>query len=321
MKKLIILPVCLLLCSCIRTVNLQDRAIVQAVGVDIENGQYAITLQVFSPDGSGGQTIVDPTKQNSRVITCYGKTVAEALEETSISQGKVFFMGHNRLIVLGESCKKRNLKEILDFFVTSGESRADVKVMASEGEAYDILAADINQGILPAQSIEKTVENAYDNSKIANTFLIDILKNDDVLIPVIRTFEEKGERELKTVALEGSELYTLGEYKVTFNLSETRGALFLKGWGKTAVFSAENGVSVRVYKAKTTFKNNKTVITLDGEVLENSNEKALETAHSDIVKEITLQCNSAISKAKKYNSSIFYSDEVEVRLNIRRNLN
>ncbi len=293
----------------------------QAIGIDINEGVYAVTLQVFSPDGGGGQTIVDPTKQNSRVITCYGETVAEALEETSISQGKVFFYGHNRLIVLGESTKDRSLMEVLEFFTNTSESRADVKVLFSNGEAKNILTSDINQGILPAQSIEKTVENGYDRTKISQTFLIDVLKNDDVLLPVIEALDEKGEKELKTVILTGSALYSKGEYKCFFDLDETRSALFLKGWGNSAVFTADNGVSVEVFKAKTRFKNNKITIMLSGEVLENYNKKALETAENDIVKQITLQCHNAVSKAQKYNSSIFYSDEFYVFLDITRSGN
>lgn len=310
-KIILLLPI-LLLSSCIKTVNLQDRAIVQAIGIDIKDGEYLVTMQVFSPDGSGGQTIVDPTKQNAKIITTSGKTVSEAMENTSVSQGKVFFLGHNRLIILGESTKSYPLYEILDFFTTSSESRADVKVMMAKREASEILSADINQGILPAQSIEKTVENAYDNSKIANTYLLDILKNDEVLIPLIKAFDKKDEKELKTIELMGSAFYKNGEYEDTLNLDETRGVLLLKGWGKTAVFSTKN-FGIRVYESKKTVKNGKIYLQLKAEVLENNlNEKALETAVSDIVKEITLQCENAISKAS------FEEDEVSVNLEVTR---
>ena len=91
--KLLLIPVCCLLFSgCIKIVNLQDRAIVQGVGVDYEDGQYLVTMQIFSSDGSGGQTIIDSSKQNAKVITCRGKTISEAVEDTSISQGKDFFL-------------------------------------------------------------------------------------------------------------------------------------------------------------------------------------------------------------------------------------
>ena len=67
--KFLLIPVCCLLFSgCIKIVNLQDRAIVQGVGVDYEDGQYLITMQIFSSDGSGGQTIIDFSKQNAKVI-------------------------------------------------------------------------------------------------------------------------------------------------------------------------------------------------------------------------------------------------------------
>ena len=74
MKKLGILLVMLsfLLTGCVRIPSLQDMAVVQGVGVDYEDGEYQLTLQVFSAEGSGGQTILDPSQQNASTITCRG---------------------------------------------------------------------------------------------------------------------------------------------------------------------------------------------------------------------------------------------------------
>ena len=53
-------------CRWIPITDLSDRAIVQGVGVDWADGEYVVTMQVFSPEGSGGQTIVDPRTYTDR---------------------------------------------------------------------------------------------------------------------------------------------------------------------------------------------------------------------------------------------------------------
>ena len=326
MKKVKILALfitSILLSSCVKAVNLQDRAIVQAVGVDYSNGQYAVTMQIFSPEGSGSQTLIDPTKQNAKIITCYGESISKAIEETSVSEGKRFFLGHNRLIVLGESTDKLSLYQVLAYFTDAMDSRADVKVLKTQ-KAYDILNTQINQGILPALTIEKTIENAFETSKITRTFLIDILKHDSLLIPKIETVEN--DDELKTVSLTGTALYEKGSYLTDFDLEETRGSLFLKDKVKSATYSVKtpdfSNISVNIYNSKT--KNGR--ILAKASIIEKSlqsggeySEKALEIAENKIVKQISLQCKKAISKAKVYNSDLFLGlNDLDISVQIDR---
>ena len=331
--KLLLIPVCCLLFSgCIKIVNLQDRAIVQGVGVDYEDGQYLVTMQIFSSDGSGGQTIIDSSKQNAKVITCRGKTISEAVEDTSISQGKDFFLGHNRLVILGESARKLPLSESLSYFINTMDSRADVNVLLAEKSASEVLNADINQGILPALTIEKTIQNADDSGKISEVLLIDILRSlatehQSALVPVIAVADDEAEnKKLKTIELTGMAVFSDGIYQGTLSESETRGMMFLRDEIEKTVYSVFNEdfreISVELYHSNTkiipdikgddlrfTVK-----ISADGMVQEKVlepgktfDEQSVERVEDVIQEKIRTECEDAFRKAVlEYKSDVFY---------------
>lgn len=331
--KLLLIPVCCLLFSgCIKIVNLQDRAIVQGVGVDYEDGQYLVTMQIFSSDGSGGQTIIDSSKQNAKVITCRGKTISEAVEDTSISQGKDFFLGHNRLVILGESARKFPLSESLSFFINTMDSRADVNVLLAEKSASEVLNADINQGILPALTIEKTIQNADDSGKISEVLLIDILRSlatehQSALVPVIAVADDEAEnKKLKTIELTGMAVFSDGIYQGTLSETETRGIMFLRDEIEKTVYSVFNEdfreISVELYHSKTKIIPDirgddlrfTVQISADGMVQEKVlepgktfNEQSLKRVEDVIQEKIHTECEDAFRKAVlEYKSDVFY---------------
>ena len=54
----VVLLFAVLLCGCMQSVELKERGIVQAIGVDYDDGFYTVTLQIFNPQ-STGQTSFD----------------------------------------------------------------------------------------------------------------------------------------------------------------------------------------------------------------------------------------------------------------------
>ena len=198
------------LTGCLKTINLSDRAIVQAIGIDYEEDKYKLSIQIFSPEGSGGQTSIDTSKQNSKVITTEGKTIGEAMSKADLKQGKKIFYGHNRLIILGESTAEKGLENVISFFNTDAQSKSDVGVLVVKGDADEILNAKITQGILPAETIEKIVRNAEDTGQSFQVRFYDVAKNyksttNSVSIPVIKLEDSEGDSGEKKEEATGAE--------------------------------------------------------------------------------------------------------------------
>ena len=124
-----------------------------------------MTFQVFSPavEGGGG---ISATADNAKIIEASGNTVSEAVQNAMMVQGKQLFVGHNRIVILGAELAKRGLEQPLSYFSANAWSRQGVYLAVASDTANEILTAKINQGILPAETLEKIVQNAEDNGAV-----------------------------------------------------------------------------------------------------------------------------------------------------------
>lgn len=249
-------------CRWIPITDLSDRAIVQGVGVDWADGEYVVTMQVFSPEGSGGQTIVDPANENAKIITCRGATVAQAVAESARDQAKEFYLGHNRIVILGGGTWERPLEETLSYFGNSPDSRLDVTLLTTPGKASDILDVGISQTILPAMSIENTVRNAQRSGLSAEVLLVDAVQAltreyRGAVIPVIQPVEKENseDRDMKAVELTGIALFSRSRQEGVLEGAAARGFLFLRDDVESVVYPVETRdyqrAAVELYRSRT----------------------------------------------------------------------
>ena len=241
----------------IRMVNLQERAIVQGVGVDWTGTEFEVTMQVFSPEGAGGQTLVDSSNENAQMLTCRSASIAEAVENSAKNQGKEFYLGHNRIVVLGREAVEQPLEGLLPYFAKSLDSRPDVAILLTRGKAKDILSAGITQAILPAMSIENTVRNAERSGLGEEILLIDVLEAlaepyRDAVIPMIET---TGDEELGAVEITGLGVISPEGYAGEVTGGEMRGLLTLRDTIRGAVYTLRTEdcewAAVQLYQNRT----------------------------------------------------------------------
>lgn len=155
------------LTSCFESHQLNETAIVQAIAVDLaENGQYEVTMQIYAPKGGGSTTAIDTSNNNSNIVSAKGKTISEAMIHATALQGEYIFAGHNRLLILGEEFAKQGVENVFSYFDRNHLTRQNIDVLVSKGKAKDIVALNIDQGILAAETLEKTVENCETNGYI-----------------------------------------------------------------------------------------------------------------------------------------------------------
>lgn len=244
MKKLqtgtlLLIPavICLLLTGCIETSQLNRRAIVQAVGVDLEeDGTLTLTFQVFAPavEGSGG---ISATADNARVIQSRGATIADAVQNAALLQGKELFMGHNRVILIGKRLAQEDAEPILRYFEGDPTSRQNVCVALAEDRAEKILTAKVNQGILPAEILEKLLKNGEESGLVVHTELYQFLKAlesgwEAPLMPIMAAAEPKESEGLElvsTLSVTGTGVFHGGKLAGTMGLESSRGILWARG--------------------------------------------------------------------------------------------
>lgn len=119
--------------GCLPAVQPENRAIVQAAGVDAAEDGWQITLQLFDPETADreGQNQGGPT-----LATAEGATLSEAFALLEAQKGKEIFLGSCRLLVLGPQVPPR---PVLEYFNSRPQSRPTMMVAAAQTTARQLL--------------------------------------------------------------------------------------------------------------------------------------------------------------------------------------
>ncbi len=164
MKQLKIMIICLLsmciLSGCLPHSELDEQAIVEAIGIDYSDGKYEVTVQYFNMEGTGGNSPIDSTKANVVNVSGKGETVSVALESASLKCGKSFMYGITGIIILGRDVLEKDILKTMSFAESYYQSNCSVLIAAADGKASDILAVKFKDGIISVEHLKMLLENA-----------------------------------------------------------------------------------------------------------------------------------------------------------------
>jgi len=143
--------------------ELNDLAIVLALGVDKAGDQFEVSVQVVGPKevsakGGGGQT--------SPVVTYHaiGETVIEAIRRMSTITARKTYYSHIRMLILGEELTKSGIKDVLDIMSRDHEFRTDFYVaVAKDTTARKILGFFTPLEMVPATNMFNSLESSQKN--------------------------------------------------------------------------------------------------------------------------------------------------------------
>ena len=136
-------------------VDIQKTAIVLAVGIDRENGDFIVNSRIAVPSASGDQKAAADSIQ----VETRGNTVGAAIQEINTKTGwypKLVFLN---LIVLGESATEKNAFETLDYFLRNEYMSDDCNVCCCEGKAGDLLDTKTAVERIPSLAIGKILSD------------------------------------------------------------------------------------------------------------------------------------------------------------------
>lgn len=119
--------------------ELPEYAFVQAVAVDLVDGQVLLSTHFYKPGGGMGED--GGPDAGGFVVRSIGNTVFEAVRDITIHLGRMAQWSHMRIILVGEQAAADNrIHDILDFFQRDHEPREGVIVAIAEGEAGSYLS-------------------------------------------------------------------------------------------------------------------------------------------------------------------------------------
>ncbi|MGE7092598.1 Ger(x)C family spore germination protein [Lysinibacillus sp. NPDC048646] len=153
---LLLISLSLLLSSCWSKRELNELAIVVAVGVDKVEEEYEVSLQIVNPSEVSSSK---PSSGQSPVITynAKGDSVFEAVRKmTTLTPRKAYF-AHLQVLVVGENLAKEGISQTLDILSRDQEIRNNFVVIIS----HQATAKEILNVLTP---IEKIPANKIINS-------------------------------------------------------------------------------------------------------------------------------------------------------------
>ncbi|AIQ59108.1 Ger(x)C family spore germination protein [Paenibacillus borealis] len=196
---LLLLP--MLLSGCWERKELNELAFVLALGLDKAESGYKVSMQVVIPSsitsqgaggsGAGGVPVVT---YNFTVPTIY-----ESLRKFNLVSSRSPYLGHIRVLVIGEELAREGVGETLDVLKRSREPRMDFYVMvAHKTTAENILKVLTPLDRLPANKLFNALDKSYKISSktVAVTldkFIEDLLYEGEN--PVLTGVEVQGDPE------------------------------------------------------------------------------------------------------------------------------
>lgn len=186
----------MLLCGCSGFNNVTGSELyVQSVGIDMKDGLYTCTLQIFDPT-SGAATLQEQKDSITKVLTVSDTSVSSALAQIPDKLGKRVFYSQNKAIVLGRSVLEDPLRA-LDYFIRDWESGLNTRLMIAQGDASDIISATFGGSINPSEQLRLAVDSGEKGGNSVGCTLLDVVKasEDDRLglcIPIME-LQNKGE--------------------------------------------------------------------------------------------------------------------------------
>ena len=161
-----------------------------------------------------------------------GATVSSAINNTTKAVSKRAFFGHNKIIVLSKELAQNDIKNYIDYFLRSEDSRADVAICVSKEKAKFILESKENDANVPSENILFLINN---NEKTGQSILVNeneflMLYEDkysDIYLPVIERKDDES-----TVKSAGVALFSDNRLAYITNDIETKGFVILNNKAK-----------------------------------------------------------------------------------------
>ncbi len=184
--------------------ELNDMSIVTAIGIDLTENGYLITLQVANPSqiaggesGNGGDEAATVTYEKE------GRTIGEAIGNLMFQTPRIPYLGHKQILLVGDEAAKDGFYNILDYFMAHTQTKKIFPVViVRNGKANDAIKILEPLEKNTALNIKGMLETtAINNSMISNRKLDEVLiclftegRHPSVSSIEITNITEKGEK-------------------------------------------------------------------------------------------------------------------------------
>ena len=168
MKKIILILLCFLLCSCKDYAELNKLAIVTAMGIDKKNDKYEISLLIANSPKA--DTTSKEGEAKTTVYKAVGKTVAEAIKEINKKSPKELYFSHINVVIISEEIGKEGFFKVADWLIRHPQTRNKFYLMqVNDNKASNVLKIISPLESFPSQSIATLIESSKNSRAVGDT--------------------------------------------------------------------------------------------------------------------------------------------------------
>lgn len=160
-KLLVLCCITFLLCGCWNYNELNQIAIVTALGIDKDKKENTYQISATISNAHGTQSNTKEGQSQTVIIEGKGHTISEALNDIDLQSPKEIYLGSLNVIIFSEDVAKEGVNKIADFLMREPESRKKFYLLVTQDEkASDVLQILSPLEALPSQNIASNILEA-----------------------------------------------------------------------------------------------------------------------------------------------------------------
>jgi spore germination protein KC len=148
--------------SCGVKVDVQNLAVIMAMGVDFtDEGKYRVSYQLLNsnPPQAGSGLMGESSGSSGGLGVVYfeglGETVIEAMFNMGSKISRKLHFGQLKVLVIGEKAAESGIAPIVDAMGRFSEIKTNLPVYATKGEAGAIVRQSSSENTIPANTIDE----------------------------------------------------------------------------------------------------------------------------------------------------------------------
>ena len=162
MKKILLLLLILLLTGCYNYRELNDLAIVSAIGIDYKDNNFEVSIQIVNPKKQ--QDSSSANEPDFIIYKSKAKTLQEAFRNVVDTSPNRIYGSHLEILIISEEIAKNHMDKLFDFFAREPEARSEFNILIAKNstpnDQISIITPLIN---LSATNIKTLIETNSQN--------------------------------------------------------------------------------------------------------------------------------------------------------------
>ncbi len=159
MKKVIILIIIFTLTGCNSYTELNSLGVIHSIGIE-KKDSYKLTVSILESN---------EINSDSLLYEVYGSTIPDIMDKLSLTLDYKIYLSHLDLLIIDESIKENDLKEIINFFLNNKNTRTDFLVVTAKDIKEILKNSD-------RKSINNLIKINEETSKSIYTTMFDLME-------------------------------------------------------------------------------------------------------------------------------------------------